>query len=181
MNVIDTVEKITFLMYLIINLQKKLIDWDLARRMEWQWQLFYGRRRRAFRNDFSGNNSPIPIGPTPPPSPPPTPPHTPPRSDSSYTLHPIYNQLFNAKDVVVSFENLINEYQKLIDIDGEQWPIRNKRSSAQHPDTSEFAWRCVRNLNNEDSSSEQYKGVKFLTWGGRVKEEHVDDPENRLP
>lgn len=166
-------------MYLIIDLQKRLIEYDLARRMEWQWLKYYGRRKRAFLNDILADYNPIPTAPTPPPSPPPTPPHTPPRSNSSNALHPIYDQLIKAKDAIDSFENLINEYQKLLDSDEERRATRNKRSSAQHTDTSEFAWRCVRNLNNDDSSSQQYKGTKFLTWGGRVKEEHVDDPGNR--
>lgn len=172
---IEIEEKITFLMNLIINLQKSLSEWDLVKRMEWQWLKNYGSRSRAFlNNDISAKDSPIS---TPPPSSPPTPP----RSGSNNTFHPIYNQLFEAKDVVDSFNNLIDEYKKLIDNDEKKQVTRNKRSSTQRRDTLKFDWRCVKNLNNEDSSSQQYKGAKFLTWGGRVKEEHVFDPENTLP
>lgn len=177
---IGIVVKITFLTNLIINLQKRLIEWDSVKRSkEWQWLKYYDRRSRAFlNNDISANDSPIKtIGPTPPPSLPPTPP----RSGSSNTRHSIYSEFFEAKDVVNSFDNLIDEYQKLVDNDEKKRVTRNKRSSTQRRDTLKFDWRCVKNLNDDDSSSEQYKGAKFLAWGGRVKEEHVIDPENKLP
>lgn len=86
--------------------------------------------------------------------------------------------MIESNDLVNSFDNLIDEYEKLIN---ENQKKRNRRSTGQQPNTSNFAWRCVRNVNHDELSSQPQMGAKFLTWGGRVIEEQVADSGNKIP
>ncbi|VVC39154.1 Hypothetical protein CINCED_3A017787, partial [Cinara cedri] len=86
--------------------------------------------------------------------------------------------MFEAKDLIKSFDMLIEEYEQLINNDKEHKETRRKRSFTQKNNPTKYRWRCVRSVNNEDSSYNQRTGAKFLIWGGKV-EEQVDESGNR--
>lgn len=152
-------------MYMIIDLQDVLSWWDL--------------QNRSLSDAVIAKHHPIPFGPTPPPSPPPTPPQTPPRSSSGF--HPIYTSFIEGKDFTNSFDQLIDEYEKLIyEQFTEKYESRMKRSSTNQPDSSTYVWHCVKKVNDEDTSTHLFMGDKFLTWGGRIVDQAIDSESKPL-